>query len=646
MEKAAEEHQKLRADYEALARNYQDFIDHAPEAILIHVNGRIRYVNPAALTLFAVKSADQLYDHSILDYVDPEYAEIVRQAIAHIDREQKPISPMVVPIHRLDKARIYIQGWGTPLRYKGENAIQVMMRDVTHEHLARETHAELQQKIEFAKMEWESTADSIPDLICLVRPNGAILRANRTLESWKLAEVKTIKGKLIQNVLHTNTTSASYKTFEAYWQKAWPKMQSGKLITFEYPNEDLGKYLMVRVRSLVSKGDWMQIESAVVVLQDITEIKQAEKALASERERLAVTLRSITNGVIATDTAGKVTLINQVAEKITGCLELEATGKPLTQLLNLFDIEHHEPYLLPVQEIFETGKTPRLNDYVLLRTSDETDYILTISLALLRDQKGRPIGAVFVFQDVSEIRRLELAKTAFLNAISHELRTPLTSISGYAQLLCQEQLSLEAKSFLDDIQKAVDREVTLVDELFTIVQLESGTESYQKNETEFYSLLNDVAIHSKSFIENLCQERYGHYNFRFNLNIDSTLQGILVNVDSDRIDKLIKNLVSNAVKYSPSDNVVITLSAKLIDDRITVTLTDSGRGILKAEQKNIFKPFYQIRRNEFDVSDGIGYGLAESRRIVEVHGGTIWVESELTKGSAFSFSLPIAAKLE
>ncbi|OQY28236.1 MAG: hypothetical protein B6244_07900 [Candidatus Cloacimonetes bacterium 4572_55] len=615
-------------------------VEKSPENVFIHVDGVIKFSNQVGANLLGFSEPDNVIDKSFFDFLHPDFVELAKERIRVIINEDQSFQPIITKLKCRDGSQPYVEIWGGPITYFGEPASQIIVRDVVWKKDMREAPEINPDAILNAKEEWEITADSIPDLICTVDTNGTVYRANRTLEKWKLGRVHRVKGKKIQRVLHPRDSMSTH-IFNKYWRKAKKRMGEGRRVSFEYYNDHLESHLLVRLRPLHRLMKWMPINSAVIIIEDISDSKKAQEALEEQSERLSVTLRSIADGVITTDATGKIVLINRVAEKMTGYSEKEAVGKPLDEALKLLDEEHRTPFVIPIKKVMSTGKSITHDRHFILVSKRNQEYVIKITVAPMRNNQNQIIGILFVFQDVTETRRLELSKAGFLNAISHELRTPLTSILGNTQLLQSLELGNDLEEFVDGIENSVSREIKLVDELFTIVQLESGTETYQLAQVDPYSLLLKIDQKIQILIEKLINERYKYDEYEYNSDISPKLGDIYIRVDPDRIHMVIENLVTNAIKYSPPDRVSISLSAYPEGENLVVSVADKGVGIPKPEFKNIFKPFYQVRKTKFAVSDGIGYGLAKVRRFIRVHGGKISVESTIDEGSVFTFTLPI-----
>lgn len=376
--------------------------------------------------------------------------------------------------------------------------------------------------------------------------------------------------------------------------------------------------------------------------QDVTQRRKAEEELAAEKERLAVTLRSIADGVITTDTSGRVMLLNQVAERMTGWKQYEAVGRMLNEVFYIVNETTRQPIPSPLDDVLSTGEAVGLTNNAVLLSRDGCEYAIAESGSPIRDKEGGVLGVVLVFRDVTEARKLERAKTNFINSVSHELRTPLTPILGYAEMLLTVELPAEQKTkFLKQIITSVHRERRLVDELLTIARLESGTERYHFEEVNVHALLETMASSNEMLVKLLVEERYDTRQYTYETSVANDLKTAIVNVDMNRIQQVVENLLVNAVKFSPPDRLQIHFKAELDGAEVRVSVSDAGIGIPPDEQRAIFEPFHQIRQSSNSISDGIGQGLAISRRYIEAHHGRIELESEVDTGSRFVVVLPV-----
>lgn len=228
------------------------------------------------------------------------------------------------------------------------------------------------------------------------------------------------------------------------------------------------------------------------------------------------------------------------------------------------------------------------------------------------------------------------AKSDFLASMSHELRTPLTSILGLSEVLQEEyfgKLNSKQKQYLNDIQESGQHLLLLINDILDIAKVEAG-----KMELE----LGPVVV--KELLENsliMIKEKAGKHNIKLDIDLAPEIKGLKIQADERKLKQIIFNLLSNAVKFTP-DGGRIQLGASCEDGKLAVAVTDTGIGISLEKQERVFQEFYQVEAGLKDKTPGTGLGLPLSRKMVEMHGGEIWCESEGEgKGSRFVFTIPI-----
>lgn len=239
---------------------------------------------------------------------------------------------------------------------------------------------------------------------------------------------------------------------------------------------------------------------------------------------------------------------------------------------------------------------------------------------------------LIAIEDITDKKEIDRRKDDFLSIASHELKTPLTTIKGFVQLLKRMAPAESSEKFLVTLDKVsiyVDRLNNLISELLDTSKIQSGNIEIHKEPFEIEKLLRDT-------IENLSLAT-PQYTISINTNINATILG-----DELQISQVINNLVSNAIKYSPGQNK-IDIYCNKVGNFIKVSITDYGMGITQQDQSKIFDRFYRARdiQKKFP---GMGIGLYICHEIIENHDGTLWVESEIGKGSTFNFTLPIINK--
>jgi PAS domain S-box-containing protein len=374
--------------------------------------------------------------------------------------------------------------------------------------------------------------------------------------------------------------------------------------------------------------------------RDITERKRAEEELRQQREWFQVTLSSIGDAVITTDTQGKVTFLNPVAEMMTGWKTSEASGQPLDKIFRIINEETREPARNPVEKVLREGIVVGLANHTALIDKDGGERSIEDSAAPIRDGAGKVSGAVMVFHDVTERRRVEKAlreadrkKDEFLAMLAHELRNPLVPIRNGLKVLKlagnDPVRAEEARSIMD---QALNQMVRLVDDLLDVSRITTGKLQLRKERVDLATVVQNAVEATRPLID-----AQGH-----KLTVTLPPAPVLLDADPTRLAQVFSNLLNNAAKYS-EDGGDITLSAELAGDEVRVRVTDKGIGIAADHLPRIFEMFAQVD-TAFDRSQGgLGIGLSLVKGLVEMHGGGVQAHSDGPgMGSQFVVCLPTA----
>jgi len=228
------------------------------------------------------------------------------------------------------------------------------------------------------------------------------------------------------------------------------------------------------------------------------------------------------------------------------------------------------------------------------------------------------------------------SKSAFLASMSHELRTPLTAILGFSEVLQEEyfgKVNSKQKEYLNDIYESGHHLLSLINDILDLAKIEVGMMELEHGPVVVKELLENSLV--------MIKEKAGSHSIKLEIDLAPEIEGLIIQADARKLKQIIFNLLSNAAKFTP-DRGHIQLGAKCENGKLAVAVTDTGIGISMEKQEKIFEEFYQIEASLKDKTPGTGLGLPLSRKIVEMHGGEIWCESEGEgKGSRFVFTLPL-----
>ena len=373
----------------------------------------------------------------------------------------------------------------------------------------------------------------------------------------------------------------------------------------------------------------MQEVNQRLLVSGVREQELAEEA-ALKTAQLNALLENQTEGVTIADSTGHIAMTNRAGQQICGQPEGD---KPQTlEDLRGLDLRGLNGSPLPFEEwpISRALRGERFTDQeVLLIWPDGDQRRVLYSGSAIREGDARVVMAITVYRDVTELRQLEQLKEEYLATISHDLRSPLTAMMGHAQLLERQltKLDLEEEARSASLVLANARRMNaMIQDLIESSSLESGKLEMSKEATDLNVLVSDVA------------ERIGSPEDRRRLQVETSRWIPPLSLDKNRLERALVNLITNALKYSPPDSPVV-VRVELTVDQAVVSVIDRGAGIGSRELKQLFDRFY--RAGNTDETEGLGLGLYITRLIVEAHGGRVWAESELGKGSTFRISLPL-----
>jgi two-component system, OmpR family, phosphate regulon sensor histidine kinase PhoR len=285
-------------------------------------------------------------------------------------------------------------------------------------------------------------------------------------------------------------------------------------------------------------------------------------------------------------------------------------------------VRHHQ-----LVELWQKCKQTRTYQSTTLETSLDRLFIQGIATPLGDLMPG---GILMVFQDLTRVRKLEMVRKDFVSNVSHELRTPLASLKALSETLREGALDdpPAAQRFLSRMEKEIDTLTQMVQELLELSRIESGRVPLERKLVSPCDLLNSAV------------ERMVLQAQRAGLSLSQECPPDLppVNVDFQRLDQVLMNLIHNAIKFTPPGGKIL-VSAFTQDDKVVFCVKDTGVGISSEALQRIFERFYKTDRSRS--GGGTGLGLSISKHLVEAHQGKIWAESKVDEGSAFYFSIPI-----
>lgn len=365
--------------------------------------------------------------------------------------------------------------------------------------------------------------------------------------------------------------------------------------------------------------------NATAVIQNA----QIYREFVAEKEDLEHIIESVYAGLLMVNKEGRVTQMNASARAMFGAKGTDVIGRPYYEVID-------DPR---VKEIIvgSLNDNEEIATEISLARGDEGERIYQAQTALVRNDEGQTIGVVAIFNDITEIRNVERMKTAFVSTVSHELRTPLTSIKGFISTLLQDEEGYydreTQREFYTIIDTECDRLTRLISDLLNVSRIEAGRAlELNLKQVNLPNLIEKVVTVQKSYTN----------KHTFEIDLKDLPE---ITADEDKIDQILTNLTNNAIKYSPKGGT-ITITGRHKDGIVTISVADQGMGIPKEHLGKVFDRFHRVDNRDTREVGGTGIGLYLVKHLVEAHGGKIWVESEVGKGSTFTFTLPVTPPAE
>jgi len=386
-----------------------------------------------------------------------------------------------------------------------------------------------------------------------------------------------------------------------------------------------------------------QIANQSVIAADNTQLFHR---IREGRDRLQVILNTMHEGIVLIDAQQTVALANPRVDLI-GFLPDQLLDQPLTKLLADSKLNFAERLgfsnAAGIRKLLEDlQQGDYWTDYPQHTYEVHSDYgLLSIQRQIIpvRDRQGNPIGLLLVLNNKTEELELERARESLSQMIIHDLRSPLTAVTTSLRLLQQlipddsDTRPLVEKT-VDASQSAIRKVLTRVDSLLDIAKMESGTINLNQKQTELATLVDSVCIELSPLAHEL------------NVKITSQVSDELphLDIDADKVERLLLNLVDNALKYSPESSTILIQAeiSKEQPDFIRIDVIDEGPGVPDEHKKRLFERFAQLDGRKI-MRRGVGLGLAFCRMVADAHGGEIWIEDNPAGGSIFAFTLPIYA---
>ncbi|SHF97295.1 cell wall metabolism sensor histidine kinase WalK [Ornithinibacillus halophilus] len=386
---------------------------------------------------------------------------------------------------------------------------------------------------------------------------------------------------------------------------------------------------MRRQALTMAKGDFTQkvniygqdeIGQLAETFNDLNDrLKHSYATIEEERRKLSSVLSNMSDGVIATDLTGAVTLMNEAAGKLISQDPEVSQGK------QLLDVLHLDEKVVDISELQDSGS-------MIIDFSDEEQiFLLRANFSTVTDDEEDITGFITVLSDVTEQEKLEQERREFVSNVSHELRTPLTTMRSYMEALTDGAWENKeiAPKFMGVVQNETERMIRMVNDLLQLSRMDNKDYRLQKERMDFIEFFHHII---DRFEMNVPE------GFQFNRDLPN--QSYYVSIDVDKMTQVLDNVISNAIKYSPNGGT-ITFRVSKQRYQLLISVEDQGMGVAYDKLDKIFDRFYRADKARTRKFGGTGLGLAISKELVEAHHGRIWASSKEGKGTTINITLPL-----
>jgi len=495
-----------------------------------------------------------------------------------------------------------------------------------------------------SRSEMESVSKELTQLIDTANAPIFGVNINGDVNEWN-QKVEKITGftkheVMGRNLVQTLITDKFKQSVQEVLNKAF---MGNETSNYEVPLfTKSGQRVMILLNATTRRNPEGKIVGVVGVGQDITELDQSRSEMESVSKELTQLIDTANAPIFGVDINGNVNEWNQKVEQITGFAKNEVMGH------NLVQTRITEEFKLAVQEVLnEALKGNETSNYeVPLFAKSGERVVVLLNATSRRNPEGEVVGVVGVGQDITSLdqarsekeetyHRLEQVnrhKSKFISSMSHELRTPLNGILGFTDLLKSGHFGAindTQSDFVSQIETSGKHLLELISGLLDVAKIDSGSMEIDLQSCKPNNIFSEVV--------GLIQPQLVERKIELKQLIDPTVETVVC--DMRKVIQIMVNLLSNAIKYTPEKGLIEIVITK--ENGFTkFAVSDNGIGISPVDQEIIFDEFAQANRARDEALGGTGIGLALSRRLVELHGGEIGVESQEGKGSKFWFTLP------
>ncbi len=606
------------------AEKYQFLLNNILDVIVeIDLDGTFSYISPQVKDIFGYKPKDVI-GNPFFSYIHPDDMPVIMESLEKAIGGKESVA-LEYRVRHKEGHYIPVFAKGSLVEINDKVKIVGVLREISERKL-------VEQKLKESEENFREITEQSFMGICIIQ-DSSIKYINKTITKmlgYSEKEIKEWSMKKFLNVVRPEDRTIAIERLKRKYQGI----------------KDESPYQAYKIFTKSGELKWMDIYSKIIryqgkdailaTLVDITEMKETEQRLIESETKYRALFEQAADSIVLIDTKnGNIIDYNDRMYENLGYTREEFKNLRIPD----FDLmEEDEDYRAHIKKIIREGSDVFETKYKT-KTGEVKDILVSVKAITIEDK----IFLYSILRDITkqnqiekELREINTLKSELLERTSHELKTPLISIKGFTDLLLdlhKEKFDGDVLSILGEIKHGTERLETIINKLLESFILESG-------KIQFKPSKEDLSFLIRFCVKNLRGLAKTRNHF---INLDIPDKEVL-NFEKERIYEVISHLIINAIKYTPPYGE-IKIQTEKADDYVIISVQDNGIGLSEDEQKKIFKQFGKIERygQGWDIgTEGTGMGLYTSKKIIELHGGEIWVESEgRNKGTKFCFSLPI-----
>ena len=587
-------------------RKYRDLVENLREGIwVIDKDGSTTFVNARMAEMLGY-TVDEMLGEYLFSFMDEQGAEIAKRNVER--RKQGVRERREFEFLKKDGTRVYTSLETSPITDSAGNYVGALagVQEITD-------LKQIEKALRESEANYRSLVESSPDGIICLDASERIIGCNNEACQLLGYSKEEIKGKGFRELLAEKLPNK----LSFYYDQ----LNRSGLVESEFElMHRHGTSIPVWAKIVGHYDANGHLNQAMAYIRDIAERKQAEEALRRERDMLMTVLEAMKDGVLIVSRQYDIEYMNPALA--------EELGPSKQEKCYQYFHERKDPCPWCRNEEVFAGKTVRY-EWTSYKTKKTYDLVSTVT-----HNPDGSMSKLEIFRDITERKDLEKLKDEFIGLVSHELRSPLTVITGGINTVLSEWQMLserEKRQLLEDAAVEADSLSRILDNLLDLSRAQAGKLSLYPELLDMNKLVRNTVKKIKVAVP----EHSIHVHLPKKLSP--------VRADPVRAERILYNLLHNAVKYSP-DGSNVEVFAVQGEQYLTVCVRDHGSGISDGDQAMLFQPYQRFAKDRPDNMKGTGLGLLACRRLVEAHGGHIWVESELGQGSSFYFTLPLATR--